>query len=92
MRERDNEMTTTLIERQTQVKALADRVKAAKEQIEFKRQDYTVDEIAALMGVTRNLIYEAVKKSEIGFYRVGRKIRITPEHLAAFRAGTLAGE
>lgn len=54
----------------------------------LSRQDFTVPEVAVILGVSRNAAYEAVKAGVLGHYRVGRNIRITQAHLSAFRAGT----
>lgn len=38
------------------------------------RQTYTVDEVAALLGVSRATAYAAVKRGDIPSIRLGRKI------------------
>lgn len=81
-------MTTTpstLQERREAAAKLKARVDASRPQI--ARTSYTVDEIAAMEGVNRNSIYAAIRSGDLGHFKIGRLIRVTPEHLDAFRAG-----
>ncbi|MGO1412571.1 MAG: helix-turn-helix domain-containing protein [Actinomycetaceae bacterium] len=48
---------------------------------------YTVDEVAAMLRVGRSSVYDAIKAGELGHFRVGRLIRVSREHVAAFVAG-----
>ena len=48
---------------------------------------YTVDEVAAMLRVSRSSVYAAIKSGELGHFRVGRVIRVTSEHVDAFAAG-----
>ena len=54
----------------------------------FEREDFTIDELALKSGIHRNSLYAAVKRGELGHYRVGRIIRVTQKHWDAFREGT----
>ncbi|MGO1514062.1 helix-turn-helix domain-containing protein [Agrococcus casei] len=85
-------MTTTTAPtvRREKAEALKARVDAARKAI--ARQDYTVPEVAAILGVNRNSAYDAVKRGELGHYKIGRNIRVTQAHLDVFRAGTGEGE
>lgn len=42
-------------------------------------------EVAALLGVSQNLVYKLAKEGEIPSYHVGRKLRFTPDDVAAYR-------
>lgn len=42
----------------------------------LQRPTLTVDELAKLMRVSRNLAYEAVQRNEVAYVRLGRRIVI----------------
>lgn len=46
------------------------------------RDALTVEDVAALLNVSRSGIYALIKNGDIGSYKVGRKIRFTEAHYA----------
>ena len=42
---------------------------------------YTVEEVAAILKISRFTVYEMVKRGDIAGYRIGRKIRVEPADL-----------
>lgn len=48
----------------------------------------TVDEAAALFGVSPKRLYELTAAEQVPFHRIGRRIRFTPGDLAAFEKST----
>ena len=48
------------------------------------------DEVAARLGVTRGMIYVLIHREELPVVRIGRRVRIPADGLAAFlaRGGT----
>ena len=45
------------------------------------RDALTVEDVAALLNVSRSGIYALIKNGDIGSYKVGRKIRFTEAHV-----------
>lgn len=43
----------------------------------YEKRTYTVDEVAALLGISRTSAYEFVKRGEIKFVKIGASIRIS---------------
>jgi excisionase family DNA binding protein len=58
---------------------------AAAELLE-QRMAYSVDEAAAVTGLSRDLLYDQMRTGKLGYLKVGRRRIITREHLAAFLA------
>jgi excisionase family DNA binding protein len=42
-----------------------------------QRLTYTVDEVAALVGIARSTLYESVRRGEVASIRIGRRIVLT---------------
>ena len=42
-----------------------------------EKRTYTVDEVAALLGISRTSAYEFVKRGEVKFVKIGVSIRIS---------------
>ena len=51
-----------------------------------QRMAYSVDEAAAITGLSRDLLYDQMRTGKLGYMKVGRRSIITREHLAAFLA------
>lgn len=51
---------------------------------------YTPEEVAKILKISKGTVYELIKRGELPFYRVGRKIRISPSDLEAFTKPTSA--
>lgn len=45
----------------------------------------TPEEVARILQITRNTVYELVKRGELPAFRVGRKIRFDPQDVDAYR-------
>jgi len=46
----------------------------------------TPEEVAAILNITKNTVYEMVKRGELKAYRIGRKIRIDEKEITAYKA------
>ena len=46
---------------------------------------YTPEEVAAALNITKNTVYEMVKRGELPAYRIGRKIRIDAKSIAEYK-------
>ena len=46
----------------------------------------TPEEVAATLNITKNTVYEMVKRGELKAYRIGRKIRIDEKEITAYKA------
>lgn len=44
----------------------------------------TVEDVAASLHVSKSGVYALIKSGEVGFYKVGRKIRFTDEHVREY--------
>lgn len=57
-----------------------------------ERNALTAEDVAEMLHVSKSSIYGLIKSSEIGFYKVGRKIRFTEAHVRDYidRAGKAA--
>jgi excisionase family DNA binding protein len=53
-----------------------------------QRLAYSVDEAAAVTGLSRDLLYDQMRTGRLGYLKVGRRRIITTEHLTAFLALT----
>ncbi|WP_062235769.1 helix-turn-helix transcriptional regulator [Fictibacillus sp. FJAT-27399] len=53
-----------------------------------KPVSYTIEEVSALLKVSKLTIYDLIKKGEISAFRVGRQMRIDHEDLVAYKAGS----
>ena len=51
-----------------------------------QRLAYSVDEAAAVTGLSRDLLYDQMRTGKLGYLKVGRRRIITREHLAEFLA------
>jgi excisionase family DNA binding protein len=51
-----------------------------------QRIAFSVDEAAAVTGLSRDLLYDQMRTGKLGYLKVGRRRIITREHLAAFLA------
>ncbi len=52
------------------------------------RLAYSVDEAAALAGLSRELLYDQMRAGKLAFLKVGRRRIITRQHLEAFLTRT----
>jgi excisionase family DNA binding protein len=50
-----------------------------------ERLAYSVDEAAAITGLSRDLLYDQMRAGKLAYLKVGRR-RITRQHLEAFLA------
>jgi excisionase family DNA binding protein len=53
-----------------------------------ERLAYSVDEAAAITGLSRDLLYDQMRTGKLAYLKVGRRRIITRQHLEAFLAGT----
>ncbi len=53
-----------------------------------ERMAYSVDEAAAITGLSRDLLYDQMRAGKLAYLKVGRRRIITRQHLDAFLAGT----
>jgi len=51
-----------------------------------QRLAYSVDEASAVLGLSRDLLYDHMRAGKLGYLKVGRRRIITRDHLAAFLA------
>ncbi len=45
----------------------------------------TPEEVAAVLKITKNTVYELIKRGELPAYRIGRKLRVDPDDVELFR-------
>ena len=55
-----------------------------------ERLAYSVDEAAAITGLSRDLLYDQMRTGKLAYLKVGRRRIITRQHLEAFLARTTA--
>jgi len=53
-----------------------------------ERLAYSVDEAAAITGLSRDLLYDQMRAGKLAYLKVGRRRIITRQHLEAFLART----
>lgn len=53
-----------------------------------ERLAYSVDEAAAITGLSRDLLYDQMRTGKLPYLKVGRRRIITRQHLVAFLTGT----
>jgi len=51
-----------------------------------ERLAYSVDEAAAVTGLSRDLLYDQMRAGKLAYLKVGRRRIITRQHLEAFLA------
>ena len=51
-----------------------------------ERRAYSVDEVAQITGLSRDLLYDQMRTGRLGSIKVGRRRIITRQHLDAFLA------
>jgi excisionase family DNA binding protein len=51
-----------------------------------ERLAYSVDEVALITGLSRDLLYDQMRTGRLGYIKVGRRRIITRQHLDAFLA------
>jgi excisionase family DNA binding protein len=59
-----------------------------------ERLAYSVDEVAQITGLSRDLLYDQMRTGQLAYIKVGRRRIITRQHLEAFltaRPGTESG-
>ena len=49
-----------------------------------ERLAYSVDEAAAITGLSRDLLYDQMRAGKLAYLKVGRRRIITRQHLEAF--------
>jgi excisionase family DNA binding protein len=49
-----------------------------------ERLAYSVDEVAQITGLSRDLLYDQMRTGRLGYTKVGRRRIITRQHLDAF--------
>jgi excisionase family DNA binding protein len=50
------------------------------------RLAYSVDEAAAITGLSRDLLYDQMRTGKLAYLKIGRRRIITRQHLEAFLA------
>jgi excisionase family DNA binding protein len=55
-----------------------------------ERIAYSVDEVAEITGLSRDLLYDQMRAGRLGYIKIGRRRVITRQHLEAFLAGGTA--
>ena len=56
-----------------------------------ERLAYSVDEVAQITGLSRDLLYDQMRTGQLGYIKVGRRRIITRQHLEAFLIGPASG-
>jgi excisionase family DNA binding protein len=51
------------------------------------RLTYSVDEVAAILGISRSTVYECIARGEIPAKRIGRRVIVVRAALEAFLTG-----
>ena len=51
-----------------------------------ERLAYSVNEVARITGLSRDLLYDQMRTGRLGYIKVGRRRIITRQHLDAFLA------
>ena len=51
-----------------------------------ERLAYSVDEAAAITGLSRDLLYDEMRTGRLAYLKIGRRRIITRQHLEAFLA------
>jgi excisionase family DNA binding protein len=51
-----------------------------------ERLAYSVDEAAQILGLSRDLLYDQMRRGKLRYLKVGRRRLITRQHLEAFLA------
>ncbi len=51
-----------------------------------ERLAYSIDEAAAITGLSRDLLYDQMRAGKLAYLKVGRRRIITRQHLEAFLA------
>jgi excisionase family DNA binding protein len=51
-----------------------------------ERLAFSVDEVAQITGLSRDLLYDQMRTGRLGYTKVGRRRIITRQHLDAFLA------
>jgi excisionase family DNA binding protein len=54
-----------------------------------ERLAYSVDEVAAITGLSRDLLYDQMRVGKLAYLKVGRRRIITRQHLEAFLTRTI---
>lgn len=62
---------------------MSDKAHASAERLSF-----TEVEAVRMLGISRSTLHRARARREIGFYRIGRTVRYSLEHLRAYLART----
>jgi excisionase family DNA binding protein len=52
-----------------------------------ERLAYSVDEVAAITGLSRDLLYDQMRAGKLAYLKIGRRRIITRQHLEAFLTG-----
>jgi excisionase family DNA binding protein len=52
-----------------------------------ERLAYSVDEVAAITGLSRDLLYDQMRVGKLAYLKIGRRRIITRQHLEAFLTG-----
>jgi putative molybdopterin biosynthesis protein len=56
-----------------------------------KKSALSVQDVADMLGVSKNTIYNMIKKGELASYKVGRKVRFTEDEVKGFISRSTAG-
>lgn len=51
-----------------------------------KARSLTPDEVAAILNITKQTVYDMIKRKELPAYRIGRKLRIDPRDVDLYRS------
>ncbi|MDD4170365.1 MAG: helix-turn-helix transcriptional regulator, partial [Desulfotomaculaceae bacterium] len=49
------------------------------------RSSLTPEEVAAVLNIAKNTVYELIKRGELTAYRIGRKLRVDPQDVEAYK-------
>jgi len=60
------------------------------EPVQADRLAYSVDEAARLTGLSRDLLYDQMRRGNLTYVKVGRRRLITRHHLQQFLADALS--
>jgi excisionase family DNA binding protein len=63
------------------------KVESVSSTVPNERLAYSVDEAAAITGLSRDLLYDQMRTGKLAYLKVGRRRVITRHHLEAFLTG-----
>jgi excisionase family DNA binding protein len=63
------------------------KVESVSSTVPNERLAYSVDEAAAITGLSRDLLYDQMRTGKLAYLKIGRRRIITRQHLEAFLTG-----